>query len=67
MSALTDLESRVAELEKLQQQFIVLAKLYAEPKRVYEGMVVYADGTTWNPGSGAGMYQYRGSTWTFLN
>jgi len=27
---------------------------------------VYADGTTWNPGSGAGLYQWRGSAWAFI-
>lgn len=32
--------------------------LYNPPQRVRSGMVVYADGTSWNPGSGEGLYRY---------
>ena len=31
-----------------------------------DGMLVYADGTTWDPGSGVGMYYYNGAAWVFL-
>lgn len=31
-----------------------------------EGMVVWADGTNWNPGFGAGPYAYIGGAWTKL-
>lgn len=31
--------------------------LYAQPSRVVVGMVVLADGTSWNPGSGEGLYR----------
>lgn len=60
------------ELDKLAMQFsqpsdyLALKTLYAQPKRVFDGMVVMADGTSWNPGSGAGVYVYRGSAWHFL-
>ena len=38
--------------------------LYAAPARPLAGMVVYADGTTWNPGSGEGIYRYDlGGAW----
>jgi len=30
------------------------------------GDIRYADGTNWNPGSGAGIYAYIGSAWTKL-
>ena len=40
--------------------------LNVEPTRPQEGMLVSADGTNWNPGSGAGMYQYRAGAWHFL-
>lgn len=64
--ALLKLEERVRELEALQQNWVILNKLHAAPPRAIEGMVVYADGTNWNPGFGAGLYQYRGSTWTAI-
>lgn len=60
------------ELEKLALQlsqpidYYALNTLYAQPKRVFEGMVVKADGTTWNPGSGAGVYARVGSAWVKL-
>ena len=46
--------------------FLSLKTLYAQPGRVFDGMIVKADGTTWNPGSGAGLYLYRASDWRFL-
>ena len=36
---------------------------YAAPGRIYEGMMVYADGTSWNPGAGAGRYESRAGVW----
>lgn len=45
---------------------IYLQTLYQAPSRLTEGMMVVADGTTWNPGSGAGCYMYRASAWRFL-
>ena len=39
---------------------------YAAPKKLSDGMVMLADGATWNPGSGAGVYCYRAGSWRFL-
>lgn len=60
------------ELQKIAQEwsqtqpFLMLDTLYAEPKKPREGMVIKADGTTWNPGSGSGVYVYRASAWHYL-
>jgi len=40
--------------------------VYKEPTRPREGMIAVADGTNWNPGSGAGPYAYVGGTWVYL-
>lgn len=59
----------IEELRKIQEAMsspvdgIVLNTLTAEPKKLKEGLAVKADGTTWNPGSGGGTYQYRGGAW----
>lgn len=45
---------------------IIFEKLYAQPNKVYEGMIANADGTTWNPGAGAGLYIYRGGVWVLI-
>jgi hypothetical protein len=38
--------------------------LYNAPARVFPGLVVYADGTSWNPGSGEGLYRRSlSNTW----
>jgi hypothetical protein len=34
-----------------------------EPARPREGMIVQADGTTWDPGEGAGTYKYEAGVW----
>lgn len=37
---------------------------YNQPNRIFPGLVVYADGTQWNPGGGEGLYRYSlGGTW----
>jgi len=40
--------------------------LNAAPAKPRQGMVVYADGTNWNPGSGEGLYRFNGSSWVFI-
>ncbi len=37
-----------------------------EPSRPSNGMIVYADGTKWNPGSGEGFYGYENGSWVKL-
>jgi hypothetical protein len=39
---------------------------YVAPKQVYDGLIVLADGTHWNPGSGKGYYGYYTGAWHFL-
>jgi hypothetical protein len=39
---------------------------HIEPTKPREGDVRYADGTDWNPGTGAGVYVYTGSAWSKL-
>lgn len=43
-----------------------LEKTYVAPPKPREGDIRYADGTSWNPGLGAGIYQYRSAVWTFI-
>ncbi|MEF3075169.1 hypothetical protein V2P20_09040 [Methylobacter sp. Wu1] len=43
-----------------------LDKSYAAPEKPRDGDIRYADGTTWNPGSGIGVYRYNGSAWVLL-
>ena len=38
----------------------------AAPDKYYNGMLVRADGTNWNPGSGQGVYCYYNSAWNYL-
>ena len=46
---------------------LILQVLTAEPADKTAGMIVYADGTTWNPGSGEGIYYYNSSgSWVQL-
>ena len=67
LSAAVQLELQRLALQMVEpQEYLMLKTLYAAPSRLREGMLVMADGTTWNPGSGAGVYAYRGGSWRFL-
>lgn len=57
---------RIAQEFTDEREFVKLKTLYAAPSRIEEGMVVKADGTTWNPGSGAGVYARVGGAWVKL-
>lgn len=56
------------EFKELEQNFfrldrIRLVTLFVEPAKRRDGDVVLADGTSWDPGSGAGFYGYYGAAW----
>lgn len=48
------------------QEFLQLQELNVAPLKPRTGMVVLADGTNWDPGSGAGFYGYYGAAWVKL-
>lgn len=57
------------ELRRLADVFgteVVLPVLFAEPPNAPDGTIVYADGTSWDPGSGAGFYGKESGSWTKL-
>lgn len=59
------------ELQRLSESlqradFSQLRELHVEPKRPRDGMIVYADGTDWNPGSGEGFYGRENGAWVKL-
>lgn len=58
--------NKIAQAMETADPFITLDTLYAAPKKYREGTIIKADGTTFNPGSGAGVYCYRSGSWRFL-
>jgi len=62
------------ELEKLHNIIFFLLEhtqlrtLHVAPDKVWDGLMVKADGTDWNPGSGSGTYVYDEATtsWKLL-
>lgn len=60
------------ELDKLAAVVSLLAaghldQQYAAPTKPRDGDIRYAAGAPdWNPGSGAGIYRFDGTTWHFL-
>ena len=48
------------------QPFLILPPQARAPLRPEEGMTVNANGTNWNPGGGAGLYQYLSGAWVKL-
>ena len=47
-------------------EFVVYQVRNVAPTRPTAGMIAFADGTNWNPGSGRGLYEYRTSSWVKL-
>jgi hypothetical protein len=47
---------------------LVLQVLHAAPDKFLPGMVVYADGSDWDPGSGEGLYRRdkTNTSWVFI-
>lgn len=45
---------------------LLLEMRYVAPTKPRDGMLVLADGASWNPGSGAGFYGFRAGAWRFL-
>lgn len=46
--------------------FVQLQVMGVEPQKRRDGMIVYADGIAWDPGSGAGFYGYESGAWVKL-
>lgn len=59
------------EFKALEQNFLNLDRIrlveqFSAPLKARTGDTVLADGTTWNPGSGAGVYTYYAGMWNKL-
>ncbi len=62
------LEQRILSAFSKQSGYDDLTYLTAEPARYWAGMIVLADGTNWDPGSGEGAYRRdaANASWVFL-
>lgn len=61
-----ELQQLSALLQSLQVPWMTLAELHVAPTKPRDGMVLFADGTDWNPGGGRGVYVYSSSAWVKL-
>lgn len=57
---------RIAQALQEQNEVLRLGTTYVAPSKPRSGDIRLADGTQWNPGSGAGFYGYYGSAWVKL-
>lgn len=59
---------RIARATADAHEYVRYEVLYAAPGKMSAGDVVYADGTSWNPGAGEGLYRRnKGNTaWVHL-
>lgn len=58
--------AKIAQAMETQDASLSLDTLYSAPNKFRDGTIVKADGTTWDPGSGSGLYVYRDAAWHFL-
>lgn len=61
-----ELERISISLNALEIPTMLLVPQAVEPEKPREGSLAYADGTNWNPGAGAGLYEYRAGAWAKL-
>lgn len=61
------------ELQRIADHFrsfsvdgVQLAVRNVAPSKPRDGLVVFADGTNWNPGTGRGVYVYSSGAWVKL-
>lgn len=70
VGALSDyVNTQLAAIQRRMDQGIhhsQLNVLNSAPFRTRIGMIAYADGTHWNPGSGEGLYVFKSSGWKFI-
>lgn len=61
-------ERELAAIMRAMQETTVLElrPSFAPPPRPREGMIVFADGTSWNPGAGKGVYTFLSGAWSKL-
>lgn len=62
------LENELTQISRAFQEYteVELRTVKKEPKRPADGMIVSADGVSWNPGSGKGIYAYLAGQWVLL-
>ncbi len=73
-----DPENLMSVVEWVQRELMAVERSYAdldmlqlvtqnvEPTKPRTGMIVLADGTNWDPGSGQGVYAYYNGAWRKL-
>lgn len=57
---------RIAVVMASNVDSVSLEPQYRAPAKPRDGLVVMADGASWNPSSGRGVYVYKAGTWSFL-
>ena len=62
----TELQRISNAIRELESPVVILSPQAVAPERTKEGMVMNADGTNWNPGAGAGLYEFTGGAWNKL-
>lgn len=61
------IEQEFNSLVESEPRTLQLTVSHAVPPKPRAGMLAYADGTDWNPGSGQGVYRFSiGAAWVFL-
>lgn len=59
-------ELRSLAIELNRTRILELEQSYREPAKLRDGMIIFADGTSFDPGAGAGTYERRGGAWVKL-
>jgi len=61
-----DRELKAIAKEMAETNALDLRQVGQAPKKPRAGMIASADGVGWNPGAGAGAYEFKGGIWVKL-
>jgi len=51
---------------EIREKHVYLEKVHNVVDKPRDGILVYADGTNWDPGNGEGLYQYQSGFWVLI-
>ena len=64
---LTEIRRLADAMSELETDTVLLKEWNVVPSKLYNGLIAYADGTNWDPGSGRGVYAYESGSWVKLS
>lgn len=67
LSYITRELDRVGDSMEEAETFVHFSVLHRVPAKLSDGILAFADGSDWDPGSGRGLYLYNAGAWELVH